>query len=275
MSHHLFLTDPPETVPLSTNAPLERVIAQVKFPPIHLAEKKGIHVGFHELIKREFPYCTPERLLQIAWAPEGGELKQMEAQNVSFRFASADKQWELVLADDFISLVCTRYDTRDEFVQRLRLAIDIAANHFGIAYWGRLGLRYINRGPRSEDRARDQFQQMLKAEYRGIPGTTLLDGMTNCLFSAEWNFGGVFAAVRHGLLAAGTTYEPSGVPPWAKEGWILDIDVFLNPERSGQVESFTADTVCAKFSELADREYCIFRELVTPEFIAAHRGENQ
>lgn len=275
MSHHLFLADPPEIVPLSTNAPLERVIAQVKFPPIHLAEKKGIHVAFHEGIQRDFPYFAEERLLQIAWAPEGGEPKQVDTQNISYRFTSADKHWELVLANDFISLVCTRYDTREEFLKRFRLAMDAAIDCLGIPFWGRLGLRYINRGPRSEDHARDQYRMMMKPEYRGVPGTPLFDGLTNCLFSAEWDLGGLFAAVRHGYLATGTTYEPSGVPPWNRDGWILDVDVFFHPERVGEGGLFAADTLCTKFNELADREYCIFRELVTPEFINEHRGEKQ
>ena len=275
MTCHPFLSDPPQTIPLSVHSPIERVIAQVKFPPLHLGEKKSLAVAYHDLVRKEFPYSAEQRMLQVEWTPEGGEARQVEAQNISYRYTSADKHWELVLGNDYISLVCLRYETRDEFHRRFLLAMEAAAQCLDIICWGRLGLRYVNRGPKASHVVREQFSSMLKPEYRGIVGTPLFGKTTNCLFTAEWDLDGVFASVRHGYLAPGTTYDPFSVPPGSNPGWILDLDVYLQPERVGQVEPFSAQALALKFNELADREYCIFRELVTEAFVLAHGGNRR
>jgi uncharacterized protein (TIGR04255 family) len=272
MTCHPFLSDPPQTIPLSVHSPIERVIAQVKFPPLHLGEKKGLPVAFHDLVCKEFPYSAEMRMLQVEWTPEGGDPRQVEAQSVSYRYPSADKQWELYLGNDFISMVCLRYDTREEFHRRFLLAMEAAAQCLDIVYWGRLGLRYVNRGPKSPQDVREQYATMLKPEYRGIIGTALFEKTTNSLVTAEWDLDGVFASVRHGYLAPGTTYDPFSVPPSNNPGWILDLDVYMQPERFGLIESFSAPALALKFTELADREYCIFRELVTEEFVGSHGG---
>lgn len=276
MTSHPFLADPPEVISLSTKAPLERVIAQVQFPPIHLGEKKSLAVAFHDLVSAEFPYASETHMLKFEWSPEGGEPKQEKSANISHRFHSANKQWELSLGNDFISLVCTRYDTREEFQRLFLLAIQAAAECLKIKMWGRLGLRYVNRNPQTGPEGLDHYRRMLKPEFRGISGSPIAEKMTNCLFSAEWNLGDeLFAAVRHGCLAPGITYEPFSVPPRNEEGWVLDIDVFLHPERFGNTGTFTPENLGAKYTQLADREYSIFRELVSPEFIEAYRGDQK
>ena len=113
---------------------------------------------------------------------------------------------------------------------------------------------------------------MLRPEYRGIPGSSLMEKATSSLYTAEWDLDGVFASLRHGYLATGATYDPVSVPPAPAPGWILDLDVYLHPERSGVVEAFSTEYLGLKFEGLADREYCIFRELVTEEFVQAQKG---
>lgn len=273
MSRHPFLADPPTIVPLATGAPLERVIAQVQFPSLHLGEKKGLPVAFHDLVRNEFPYSSETKLLQIEWTPQGGEPKQVEAQNFSYQFRSADKKLELTLGNNFLSLVSLQYDTREEFRKNFILAMAAAAESLNIVCWARLGLRYINRGPRTAaHKPLDQYLGMLKPEYRGIPGTPLSEMMATCLFSSEWELKNFFASVRHGFLAPGATYEPMSVPSSAHPGWVLDIDVFLHPERLGKVEVFSAEELEKRYLELANREYAIFRTLVTDEFLQQHGG---
>ena len=141
MPTHPFLAEPPPVIELSTQAPLERVLVQVKFPPLHLREKQGLHVPFHDQLREIFPYCVPIQLMQIEWTPQGGEPRQVQALSPSFLLHTADRTWELTLADDFISLVTRRYDTRDEFRDRFRLAMASAADNLKIEHWSRIGLR--------------------------------------------------------------------------------------------------------------------------------------
>ena len=275
MTMHPFLADPPERIDLSLNAPIDRVIAQVHFPSLHLGEKKGLATAFTDLVRKEFPWATTVPMLQFVWNLEGGEPRQMEAQTQNYRHVSADKHWELILSDNFISLVCTRYDTREEFKRHFLLAMDAAVKSLDIAIWGRLGLRYINRGPKGSRDGREEYASMLKPAYRGIPGSALMQNSTSSLFTAEWDLDGVFASVRHGYLAAGATYDPFSVVPGPNPGWVFDLDVYLHPERSGTAEPFSAEHLGLNFERLADLEYCIFRELVTEEFVKAQKGDSR
>ena len=272
MTMHPFLADPPERIDLSLNAPIDRVIAQVQFPPLRLGEKKNLANAFSDLVKKEFPWANAAPTLQFLWNFQEGEPRQVEAPAPTYRHASADKHWELFLGDNYLSLVCTRYDTREEFKRRFLLAMEAASQCLDIAIWGRLGLRYINRGPKGAQNGREEFSKMLRPEYRGIPGSSLMEKATSSLYTAEWDLDGVFASLRHGYLATGATYDPVSVPPAPAPGWILDLDVYLHPERSGVVEAFSTEYLGLKFEGLADREYCIFRELVTEEFVQAQKG---
>lgn len=272
MSPHPFLADPPEVIPLSTNAPIERVIAQVQFPPLHLSEKQELLTAFREAIKHEFPYDASMPMIQVQWDLNGGEPRQVELEQHNHRYSSAGKIWDLFLTDNFISLVCTRYDTRDDFRKRFLLAVQAASNFLQVREWGRLGLRFINRGPKLANDGLREFQTMLKPEYRGISGSELMEKATNCLFTAEWALDGVYASLRHGYLMAGATYDPLSVQPLPNPGWVLDLDIYLHPEREGRLEPFSEEEIGTKFEALADREYCIFRELLTEEFVRAHSG---
>ena len=117
-----------------------------------------------------------------------------------------------------------------------------------------------------------QYLEMLKAEFQGAPGTHLRDLMTTCLFSYEWDLKDYYAAVRHGILPAGTTYDPMTVPPWTDPNWVLDIDVYEQPERHGRVEPFVASSLADRYESLANREYAVFRTLVKEEFLRQNGG---
>ena len=190
---------------------------------------------FHDLVSPGVPILR-RNADAASRVDSGGSLRQVEAQAPAYRLGFADKHWELVLGNDFISLVCTRYDTREEFWRRFLLAMEAASQCLDIVCWGRLGLRYVNRGPEGENNAREQYSRMLKPEYRGIPGTALVEKATNCLFSAEWDLDGIFASVRHRVPGGRLhTYDPFSVPPKINPGWILDLDIYLQPERTGKV----------------------------------------
>lgn len=131
--------------------PLDRVICQLRFPPI-LRIDTEIPSIFQERVRADYPNLSETSGVTVE--PSSGmqkvppeEVKQLVVQSLGIRnyaFSSEDEQWTINLTRNFLALSTTRYVRWEEFRARLRGALEAFVDVYSPVYFSRIGLRYID-----------------------------------------------------------------------------------------------------------------------------------
>jgi uncharacterized protein (TIGR04255 family) len=256
-----FVAPPPAEVPLA-DAPLERVLVQVRFPEVLRVEDRAFVAPFQEAIRERYPVLRVEQTQTALFGPGG--FVPGNAQAV-WRFSDVDSHWRVSLAPDFAALETTKYSRRDDFVTRLKDVLRAVAEHVRPAVVDRLGVRYIGRitGP-----AVDDIATLVTPEVRGISGTSLAERAVHSLSETQFDLGDARFVARWGLLSAMKTPDPNVIAPIGDKSWILDLDVFSAKPAAFDVTAMTGDS-----RRYAERAYAFFRWAVTDEFLRRHGGQ--
>jgi uncharacterized protein (TIGR04255 family) len=250
---------PPE-VPLE-NAPLVRVLAQVRFPEILSVERREFVAPFQEAIRTSYPVLRQEQTQEVFIGPGGpGPTRQRTV----WRFSESSGQWRVSLAPDFLSLETTRYLSRADFFERFGSLLGALGTHVEPAQIDRLGIRYIDR---IEGTAVEELSRLVRPEVRGISGTPASTHAVLAISESAFEVSGVRVYARWGVLPPGATVDPSALEPSAEKSWILDLDV----SSEGAME-FDVEALLSEGRRYAERVYAIFRWAVTDAFLARYGG---
>ncbi len=254
---------PPAEVPLS-DAPLVRVIAQVRFPLVASVEKRDFMAPFQEAIRAEYPVLRPEQDRSIVFGQQG---VMDTRENTIWRFHDASGAWRVTLAPDFLALEASRYTSRDDFLDRLRQVLGALITHVDPKMLDRLGVRYIDRV--TGDNLSD-LPELVRPEVCGVLSTPLAShahhSISEAVFILPDNAGQVMA--RWGRVPARGTVDPAAVDAIDEPSWLLDIDAFQAETRQLNVEA-----VVQQARGFAERIYSVFRWAVTDEFLRRYGGQ--
>ncbi|MEQ8962151.1 MAG: TIGR04255 family protein [Coleofasciculus sp. C2-GNP5-27] len=94
------IAQPPQEVPLK-DAPLVRVIAQVRFPPILSIEKKEFVGSFQEAIRETYPILHLEQTQGLVL---GSPDIVQTAPQLTWRFLDTTNSWRVSLAPNFVAI---------------------------------------------------------------------------------------------------------------------------------------------------------------------------
>ncbi len=253
---------PPAEVPLD-NAPLVRVIAQVRYPLIASVESRSFIGPFQEAIRNDYPVLRPEESRSVALGPEGAVTTRS---HVSWRFSDETQAWRVTLAPGFLALEAWQYTSRTDFLNRFRRVLTELHEHMTPRMVDRLGVRYIDRilGDNL-----GSLPQLVRPEVAGILTTPLAENahqmVSQALFRLPEGNGRLMA--RWGCLPAHSTVDPAAVDPVDEPSWILDIDAFLE-----ETSAFDVEMIGSRTRALAERIYSFFRWVVTDEFHRRYGG---
>lgn len=253
---------PPAEVPLS-DAPLVRVIAQVRFPLVASVEKRDFIAPFQEAIRAEYPVLRPEQSRSVVLGHQG----VMDARaNTIWRFHDASAAWRVTLAPDFLAMETGRYTSRNDFLDRLKRVLEALVAHVDPKVIDRLGVRYIDRVTGDN---LDDLTQLVRPEVCGVLSTPLASharhSISETVFILPDNTGQVMT--RWGLVPARGTVDPAAVDAIDEPSWLLDVDAFQAETRELDVEA--AMQQARGFTE---RVYSVFRWAVTDEFLQRYGG---
>lgn len=253
-------------VPLR-DAPLARVLAQVRFPRLaSLAAGDDAANAYASAMGRQYPILNEQREMGLTISPEGVTPTQGTARVWQLR--SADQQWQVSFADAFLAVDTAAYRSREEFAARVvdawRVFVEVVAPPF----IERIGVRYINRVV--DDVLLSELPALVRTEALGglsaaLPsGVKLAHSMHESLYQFD-ELNGLQA--RWGLLPAGASLDPT-LPAVPTVSWVLDLDAF----RMGQAPVDAAE-VGAQVEHLAERAYRYFRWVTTPQFLTRFGGD--
>jgi uncharacterized protein (TIGR04255 family) len=251
----------PAEVPLK-DAPLVRVIAQLRFPEILSVEQRDFVAPFQEAIRSKYPVLRQEQTQGILLGPGGVAPAKPQ---IAWRFADTDGHWRVSLTPDFLALETTSYVSRSDFFGRLKAVAQALDEHLEPAQLDRLGVRYIDR---ITGDAVDDIAKLVRPEVRGITGTIAATHAAHALSESLFEVGDARVLARWGFLPPCATVDPAAIEPAKEKSWLLDLDMF-----SATSTPFVVDQVVEQAQRYAERIYTIFRWAVTDEFLVRYGGK--
>jgi uncharacterized protein (TIGR04255 family) len=257
-----FTDPPPPEVPL-TNAPLVRVIGQLRFPLVAAIEQRDFIAPFQEAIRSRYPILRQEQTQQLLFG--ANIAAPVRSTNTAWRFNSEDGHWRVSLTSDFLALETTKYTSRNDFLERFKTIIEALASRIDPKLVDRFGVRYIDRisGDALADIAR-----LVRPEVRGLIGTPAAASITHAISETVFADNDTQALVRWGLLPPNVTVDPAAIEPSGAPSWILDLDMF-----STAPVPFSIDRVMTDARRYTERMYTFFRWAVTDEFLRHFGGK--
>jgi len=252
---------PPAEVPLK-NSPLVRVIAQVRFPEILAIEQRDFVAPFQEALRATYPVLRQEQTHGLVLTPAGFTPSRPET---AWRFSDVDDQWRVSLAPSFLAIETKQYQSRTDFLSRLRRVVELLEEHVDPKLADRTGVRYIDR---ITGAAVDDLASLVRPEVRGIAGTPAADNAMHAMSESLFTLPRAQVLARWGRLPPGATVDPAALEPVTEKSWILDLDMF-----SDGPAPFSVDRVVADAARFAERIYTIFRWAVTNDFLKRYGGK--
>ena len=252
-------------------APLARVIAQVRFPQILAITKPAVVADLQEKLRSAYPILVREEARTVELNPTG-ESRIAEGETI---WRMADRKdaatWRVSLGTGFVAIETAAYESRTDFMSRLQDVVGVVEEMFQPANADRIGLRYIDRlTGEALDRIGDMVQPgvlgMMHPGDDGVPAlrAATVHLMTQVQLLAE---AGLIQG-RWGLLPPNTTHDPNALDPEDGPSWILDLDMY-----SGDSLPFESEGVVSKAGAFARHLYSVFRSMVTDEFLRFYGGK--
>jgi uncharacterized protein (TIGR04255 family) len=262
-----FGVEPIEEIHLD-DAPLVKVLAQVRFPSLAVLHDDSLVSTFASHLGKEYPVLQEQRGVNLLVTPTGVTQQQSNQRLWSLR--SRDELWKLTVSENFLALDTIKYPTRHEFILRFEQAAQTFLALTDPPYLERLGIRYINR---IDDGAliNGQLISMIRKEMLGAlaiqrpADVEVRHSVSDSLFTE----GEYSIQMRCGVLPPRAMLDID-ITPFEGQIWILDIDSYAE-----QKMNLTSEELAAKLRVLADHAYRMFRWVVNAEFIRHFRGEHE
>lgn len=256
-----FTGPPPKEIPLQ-NAPLARVLVQVRFPEILAVERREFVAPFQEAIRAAYPVLREEQV-QVLVAGHSGVAQARPG--IAWRFSDTAGDWRASLTSGFLALETTRYSSRSDLLARLTALLSAVDTHLEPKLIDRIGVRYVDR---IVGEAVGDIAELVRAEVRGVAGEPVAAHAVHSLTETLFELGDDRIFARWGHLPPGVTIDPSAIEAVPEKSWILDLDMF-----STNAIPFAAQDVVRHVERYAERIYSVFRWVVEDEFLRRYGGQ--
>jgi len=242
-----------------TNSPLSRVIAQIRFPTQEEINNQDFIRPFGEILQASYPIVRPFQNKGVVIGPQGPIETRIDT---TWRFSDVEDTWTVTLAREFIALETSAYTNREDFLDRLEKVLGIFQRHIGAASVDRIGIRYVYRFA-GEDL--DKLSELVRPELTGLLKSPFGDAVRHSMVDHEFELPDQNGRLRTrwGLVPAGTTIDPSAIPPMGAPSWILDLDGYALESRALDVESVVDES-----RDFCERVHTFLQWSITENFLA-------
>lgn len=250
-------TTPQTDVPaLLTQAPLARVLVQVRWPELSNFDLENVAATMARQLSDTFPLKRRDSEVQLVFTPAG---PQQQANGFVHRLTSAADDWTISVGGSFIALETSAYKGHEDFIARLRDALAALDESAKIPVVTRIGYRYTNRIVGAEDLARlsQRFAPSVLGGLGDAPAGSIL---VHSITESVYRFDPATLLVRSAQVGANESIDPT-LAPVPENSWILDLDAY---DESRIV--FTVDSICERARDLSAIASAQFHALTTEEF---------
>ena len=256
---------PVEEIPLA-RAPLVRVLAQVRFANMSIFKRDNFINPFLEALSGQYPLLEEGHETELVVGPAGVSTK--ESSSPVWRVRSLDSNWVVTVSPGSLAIETGAYLSRNDFLARFQTVITSFTDTIGASVIQRVGIRYTNQ-ILDDSIGRDELVSFFRPSLRGalsVPVSNEVQ-LRHSILDALFSDGSRNLQGRWGLLPPGGVFDPS-LPPVQTQTWFLDIDCF-----AAESVEMTGKVLIEELAALADREYRLFRFIVTDEFIAKFKDK--
>lgn len=243
-------------------APLVRVLTQIRFSEVLAIEQKEFMAPFQEEIRAVYPVLRQDQTKGMVFSETGITQGKEET---AWRFHDVKNEWRVSLTTTFLSIETTKYVSRKDFFDRLSVILRALEKHVRPTVVDRIGVRYVDH---LVGEAFVRLQKLIRPEVLGIMGTDLNSAASHAIHETLFSVGSAQLLARWGKLPADMTPDPAVLLPVSGDSWLLDLDMF-----SLSSTPFKCDEVIDTAIGYAERIYAFFRWVVTDEFLEFYGGE--
>lgn len=223
---------------------IQQVVCEFRFPTLFELEAAQPPLAFAKALRKEYPTHARQQHLQVS-----GDAVDRVHGHV---FRSKNARWTVTLKSSSVTIETSQYDSFNEFHERTKSLLGVAAGVIDTEFFTRIGLRYINVIPFIADEIGDWVNPALVAGLAaGIYGDVTEHSGRIAGFVGDGKF-----LLQHGL---------GDNPATNSRAYVLDFDFSQE-----DVEVAQAPQVVR---ELHDREFEFFKWCLGPKAIE-HLGES-
>ncbi|RVT86636.1 TIGR04255 family protein [Rhodobacteraceae bacterium CCMM004] len=251
----------PDRVLLS-NAPLVRVLGQVKFPRIAKIAEESYIADFQEAIRDEYPHFQSDTIQGLDIVINGNEVKPRQVTTVIWRFFDARRVLRVSLGADAITLETASYVSRDDFLSRIEFVLEKLVKTIRPSLVQRVGFRYVDRLQDHADL--EAISDLVHPELLNVLQSGLVQHIDTSMteITGTTKEGKIIA--RYGLAPPKFSHDVEMAPPVDVKSWVLDVDSY-STNCDGQ--SFDTQMLRTELDKVAARAYAFFRWSVTEKFL--------
>ena len=242
---------------LLSDAPLARVLAQVRWPELTDFRLDDVAASVARQLGADYPLKRRDAELQVVFTPTG---PQQQSNGFVHRFSSATEDWTISIGESFLAIETSAYGGHDDLLSRLEIALAALAESSSIPVINRVGYRYTNRIVGVDDLAslRERFSSSVLGGFGDVPqGLELAHSITESVYRVESSF----LLVRSAQVGPHESIDPT-LAPVPEESWILDLDAYDEERVIFDID--TISSVAARLSSIASNH---FHSLTTDDFL--------
>ncbi len=247
---------------LLDNAPLVRVLGQVKFPRIAKIAEESYIADFQGAIRGEYPHFMNETIHGLDIVLAGNEMKQRPITSVIWRFFDSSEVIRVSLMPDAIALETAAYVSRMDFLSRFELILEKLVMTVRPSLVERVGFRYVDRLLDPDDLA--CLSDLIHPELLNVLQSGLMQHIDVSMteITGITKEGRIIA--RYGLAQPNFSHDPDMVPPVQEKSWVLDVDSYSTDHER---QEFDTKMLLIELDKVAARAYAFFRWSVTEKFL--------
>lgn len=250
-------------IPLAS-APLKRVLCQISFPLTPELVSAECEAKVAQLLVERYPLREEVRGMALA------SLAQQPTTEVLRIFKSLDDSWQVTLAQNFVAVETSSYDSRRDFVRRVREVVDAVSEVRPPPVSVRIGVRYTDQTDRPSPQ---EFDDWLNPALTGVIGSLKAEGVQLAEQSVQFVLANpesqATVKARSMVLPSNIQFDPE-ISPEPKETWVLDLDSV-----TAKKDVWDANSICSWVEQLAENAYKVFYWVVTPEFRTKFGGTTE
>ncbi len=255
------------------HAPLVLALCQVRFTSMLSVNDPASLAAFQRAIQSRYPIAAQvqEVELVVGIGPNEREIRREQRQTPQWQFTDQNDNWKVVLSQDFLALETRKYEHFDDFLDRLRDALDALVQHIQPTIVTRLGLRYINE-IRANSHDNMMWPEVIRQDLLGpiaiqglVENTIQVVAMQQLLLRYPNDTG---INIHHGLVPTGTTIRlrPKEEQP-TQPFYLLDFDVFREFPLPSALK-MDAKVICQHVKVYHKMIYRLFRWSVSEQYIS-------
>ena len=247
---------------LLSEAPLVRVLGQVRFTKIVKIAEEPYIADFQEAVRKDYPHFQSDVVQGVELNLAGQALQHKVVSSTVWRFFDPERVLRVSLSQDAITLETAKYVSRDDFLERLDFVLGCLEQTIGPRLVQRVGFRYVDR--LQGEGLIGSLDKLIQPELLNVlqPNLTSNIDISMTEITANTKEGKLIA--RYGLAPVNYSHDPDMAPPIGERSWVLDVDSFSTGCAN---KEFETKMLCAELDKVAARAYAFFRWSITDQFL--------